>query len=144
MGQVHQPRYLPQPARLFGPWYLEIFTRTSWWVVPMIWLPITAFLVFKSLDQQSYVEPVTGELVFGQLSALRTTIGSFLLGNVVLPHDTPSLLYFPCVHGECRHCWRILLLCHLRLLPLRHAPHQDAWAYEESKDLSHGTPLQVI
>lgn len=83
LKQVHQPRYLPQPARLFGPWYLEILTRTSWYVVPVFWLPITAYLVYKSLQQQSYIDEATGELVFGQLSALRLTAGGFLLGNFV-------------------------------------------------------------
>ncbi|MBW0562908.1 hypothetical protein O181_102623 [Austropuccinia psidii MF-1] len=51
LQQVHQPRHLSRPARLFGPWYLEMFTRTSWYVVPLIWLPITVALFARSLQQ---------------------------------------------------------------------------------------------
>lgn len=83
LKQVHQPRYLPQPARLFGPWYLEMFTRTSWWVVPAIWLPVAFYLAYLSVGQQATFNEHTGDLVWGQLSALRTTCASFLLGNFV-------------------------------------------------------------
>jgi len=51
LKQVHSPRHLKEPARLFGPAYLEIFTKTSWWVVPMIWLPIAAALFHRSAIQ---------------------------------------------------------------------------------------------
>ncbi|PLW16616.1 hypothetical protein PCANC_10395 [Puccinia coronata f. sp. avenae] len=52
LQQVHQPRHLSRPARLFGPWYLEMFTRTSWYVVPMIWLPIAFALFHRAFQQQ--------------------------------------------------------------------------------------------
>ncbi|KAA1065214.1 fatty acid alpha-hydroxylase [Puccinia graminis f. sp. tritici] len=52
LQQVHQPRHLSRPARLFGPWYLEMFTRTSWYVVPLIWLPIAFALFHRALQQQ--------------------------------------------------------------------------------------------
>ncbi|KAH9941189.1 oxidoreductase [Epithele typhae] len=53
LKQVHQPRHLVESPRLFGPWYLEIFTRTAWYVVPTIWLPITLYLFIRSLVQFS-------------------------------------------------------------------------------------------
>ncbi|XP_064552100.1 uncharacterized protein Fa2h [Drosophila montana] len=34
---VHKP--VDRPLRLFGPWYLEMCTKTPWWVVPMFWIP---------------------------------------------------------------------------------------------------------
>lgn len=52
LQQVHQPRHLPHPARLFGPNFLEMFTRTPWYVVPMVWGPIAAFLFGKSVMDQ--------------------------------------------------------------------------------------------
>lgn len=51
LEQVHQPRHVKVSARLFGSDLLEPLTRTKWWVVPMIWLPITAFLGVLSLAQ---------------------------------------------------------------------------------------------
>ena len=53
LEQVHSPRHLKEPARLFGPWYLEMFTRTSWYVVPIVWLPISFALFLRSAYQFS-------------------------------------------------------------------------------------------
>lgn len=49
--QVHQPRHTPESPRLFGPDILEMFTRTAWYVVPTIWLPIAGYLFARSLVQ---------------------------------------------------------------------------------------------
>ncbi|KAF5336402.1 hypothetical protein D9611_006534 [Ephemerocybe angulata] len=51
LQQVHQPRHLSESARLFGPDILEIFTRTSWYVVPLFWGPVTAYLFLRSVFQ---------------------------------------------------------------------------------------------
>lgn len=53
LEQVHQPRHVKDSARLFGPDVLEMFTRTSWYVVPMVWGPITMFLAILSVMQFS-------------------------------------------------------------------------------------------
>ncbi|KAK0544213.1 fatty acid alpha-hydroxylase, partial [Tilletia horrida] len=55
LAQVHSPRHLKEPARLFGQWYLEMFTRTPWYVVPAFWGPIAAALFFRSAVQ--FVDP---------------------------------------------------------------------------------------
>ncbi|CAL1708864.1 unnamed protein product [Somion occarium] len=54
LQQVHQPRHLSESARMFGPAYLEVFTRTQWYVVPSIWLPIACYLYMRSLIQFTY------------------------------------------------------------------------------------------
>ncbi|KAK2461008.1 hypothetical protein APHAL10511_006949 [Amanita phalloides] len=51
LKQVHQPRHLPEPARLFGPDILEVCTRTVWYVVPLFWAPIAANLFLRSVFQ---------------------------------------------------------------------------------------------
>ncbi|BGP43104.1 fatty acid alpha-hydroxylase [Rhodotorula kratochvilovae] len=76
LQQVHQPRHLPRPARLFGPWYLEVFTMTSWYVVPLIWLPITAYILRQSVVQQLAVGVSLGTTV-------ARTGACFLFGNFV-------------------------------------------------------------
>jgi len=73
LQQVHQPRHLPQPARLFGPWYLEMFTRTQWWVVPMIWGPITLGFLYAGFTQQLYAGASLA-------TALAATLASFSFG----------------------------------------------------------------
>lgn len=57
LQQVHQPRHLRETARLFGPEYLEFLTKTSWYVVPLFWLPITGALFLRSLVQFSGPTP---------------------------------------------------------------------------------------
>lgn len=51
LKQVHQPRHLPESARLFGPDILEAFTRTNWYVVPIVWGPIAIYLFLRSAFQ---------------------------------------------------------------------------------------------
>jgi len=76
LQQVHQPRHLPYSARLFGPWYLEIFTLTPWYVVPLVWLPITANLFYRSVMQQLAYE---GSTTLGE--SCKATLICFLVGN---------------------------------------------------------------
>lgn len=63
LSQVHSPRHLKEPARLFGPSYLEMFTRTPWYVVPMVWLPIAASLFYRSTQQFSLLSQGKDEIV---------------------------------------------------------------------------------
>jgi 4-hydroxysphinganine ceramide fatty acyl 2-hydroxylase len=51
LRQVHQPRHLSESARLFGPDYLEVFTKSKWFVVPIFWLPIALYLFLRSALQ---------------------------------------------------------------------------------------------
>ncbi|KAI1313469.1 fatty acid alpha-hydroxylase [Mortierella claussenii] len=50
LEQVHTPRHLSGPARIFGSPFLEVFTKTPWFVIPIVWLPVVAFLFQKSLE----------------------------------------------------------------------------------------------
>lgn len=95
LQQVHQPRHLADSARLFGPWYLEMFTKTKWYVVPMLWLPIAAYLFARSAMQFTRpLPPATfnnfastipslKDLLAVSTSAWSVTLASFFLGNFV-------------------------------------------------------------
>ena len=41
---VHSPRFLKEPARFFVNPILEFLSRTPWFVVPMVWLPVCYWL----------------------------------------------------------------------------------------------------
>lgn len=44
---VHKPFHYvgtQKEARLFGPDALEFFTHTEWWVIPLIWVPVSLYL----------------------------------------------------------------------------------------------------
>ncbi|KAJ1024426.1 hypothetical protein NDA18_004593 [Ustilago nuda] len=51
LEQVHSPRHSKNPARFFNQDYLEVFTRTPWYVVPTLWLPIASAIFFRSTTQ---------------------------------------------------------------------------------------------
>jgi len=44
---VHLP--VDRPLRLFGPWYLEMLTKTPWWVVPVFWIPTITFIMYSEI-----------------------------------------------------------------------------------------------
>ncbi|KIP09755.1 hypothetical protein PHLGIDRAFT_102296 [Phlebiopsis gigantea 11061_1 CR5-6] len=52
--QVHQPRHLVESAPMFGVPFLDIFTKTSWHVIPIIWLPIAFYLWTRSCAQFTF------------------------------------------------------------------------------------------
>ncbi|TBU47046.1 oxidoreductase [Dichomitus squalens] len=96
LQQVHQPRHLHESPRLFAPWYLEMFTRTAWYVVPIVWLPIAGYIFLRSLVQFSHgpyslppfavdpLAPVKAALA-GRIApqAFLYAMPSFFLGNLV-------------------------------------------------------------
>ncbi|CAG8507598.1 3149_t:CDS:2 [Paraglomus occultum] len=43
LKQVHQPRHLSYSARLFENDILEMLTKTPWYVIPIIWIPISLY-----------------------------------------------------------------------------------------------------
>lgn len=89
LQQVHQPRHLPEPARFFGPDYLEVFTRTKWYVVPCFWLPIAAFLFYRSvtqfagIDAPLFANPLDLPLSTTPFKCYLETLICFFVGNVI-------------------------------------------------------------
>ena len=89
LQQVHQPRHLATTAKLFGPWYLEMFTRTTWYTIPTLWLPIASYLWLRgTLQLGGNVLPPFREhpglplnlLADVPASAYGIAIGSWMLG----------------------------------------------------------------
>ncbi|XP_043866666.1 fatty acid 2-hydroxylase isoform X2 [Drosophila mojavensis] len=64
---VHKP--VDRPLRLFGPWYLEMCTKTPWWVVPMFWIPTIIACGWDEVQANSHnmkeITTVICHLVFG-------------------------------------------------------------------------------
>ncbi|KAL5773884.1 hypothetical protein ACOSP7_011441 [Xanthoceras sorbifolium] len=46
---VHQPIVSKEGPRFFANGFLEFLTRTKWWVIPLVWLPVSCWLVSISL-----------------------------------------------------------------------------------------------
>ncbi|ORZ37056.1 hypothetical protein BCR44DRAFT_40860, partial [Catenaria anguillulae PL171] len=54
LTQVHIPRHLPEPAYIFANPVLELLTRTPWYLVPLTWLPVVAYLAWDSTHAMSW------------------------------------------------------------------------------------------
>ncbi|ORE12085.1 Inositolphosphorylceramide-B hydroxylase [Rhizopus microsporus var. microsporus] len=62
LEQVHKPRYLNRPANFFGHPLLEPFSKTYWWVVPLVWLPYVVYNIHHSLLMNQHNTMTTGSL----------------------------------------------------------------------------------
>ncbi|KAL7102569.1 hypothetical protein ACP275_08G128100 [Erythranthe tilingii] len=47
---VHQPIVTKETPRFFSNGLIEFLTRTRWWAIPLIWLPVVCWLVSLSLE----------------------------------------------------------------------------------------------
>ncbi|KAJ7207091.1 oxidoreductase [Mycena pura] len=81
LQQIHQPRHLPESARLFGSPILEAATRTVWWVVPLFWGPIFSYLAVRSLVQFSIAPRVL------PLFSVHPTIPLALIHQALAPEN---------------------------------------------------------
>ncbi|KAF9130340.1 fatty acid alpha-hydroxylase [Mortierella sp. 14UC] len=69
LEQVHIPRHVAGgSARLFSSDFLEIFTRTPWYMVPILWLPVIAFNVYRGFQQGLTAENVSILFVAGMFT----------------------------------------------------------------------------
>ena len=53
LREVHRARYLNRPAVMFTQPLLEMLTRTPWYVVPLIWLPVSFGLLMAASSMPS-------------------------------------------------------------------------------------------
>ncbi|CAG8453672.1 1054_t:CDS:1, partial [Acaulospora colombiana] len=43
LKQIHKPRHLPYSVKLFENPFLELLTKTPWYVIPILWLPVVYY-----------------------------------------------------------------------------------------------------
>ncbi|KAF9158555.1 fatty acid alpha-hydroxylase [Mortierella sp. AD011] len=102
LEQVHIPRHLSGPARIFGSPYLEVFTKTPWFVIPIFWSPVIAYFFHMSIEtgltsDQSATLFLAG--IFGWTLA-EYVIHRFLFHlDDLLPESTFSLVAHFLLHG---------------------------------------------
>lgn len=49
VDQIHRPRHYGRgSAPLFGPWWIEPISKTSWYVIPITWWPVVIYFFVKS------------------------------------------------------------------------------------------------
>lgn len=59
IAQVHKPRHYGKgSAPIFGN-FLEPLSKTPWWIVPLLWIPVDMFIVSVALSPQSTIGGLT-------------------------------------------------------------------------------------
>ncbi|RWR88660.1 dihydroceramide fatty acyl 2-hydroxylase FAH1-like protein [Cinnamomum micranthum f. kanehirae] len=62
---VHQPIVCKEGPRFFASDFWEFLTRTVWWVVPLIWLPVVCWFVAMSVQMGLVIPHVALMMVLG-------------------------------------------------------------------------------
>lgn len=103
---VNKP--VDRPLRLFGPWYLEILTKTPWWVVPSFWVPVILYILYN-------------ETADFQTKAINTIIGAFIW--TLLEYSLHRWVF----HVETRNAGRWLCTFHFLMHGLHHKTPFDPY-----------------
>lgn len=75
LEQVHIPRHKKDSARLMPYHFLEVFTLTPWYVVPMLWAPIALGFFYTSVTQ--FAEQVGGPSAYAWAAVFATSAWVF-------------------------------------------------------------------
>ncbi|KAF8965175.1 fatty acid alpha-hydroxylase [Entomortierella lignicola] len=102
LEQVHIPRHLSGSARIFGSPYLEFFTKTPWFMVPIFWSPVIAYCFYMSLETGLTSDQSTTFFLIGMFvwTLAEYVIHRFLFHlDDLLPESTFSLVAHFLLHG---------------------------------------------
>ncbi|KAG0324062.1 fatty acid alpha-hydroxylase [Dissophora globulifera] len=102
LEQVHIPRHLSGSAKIFGSPYLEFFTKTPWYMIPVFWLPVIAYNAHKSLEMGVAADQVATLFLAGIAgwTLAEYAIHRFLFHlDDLLPESTFSLVAHFLLHG---------------------------------------------
>lgn len=99
---VHQPVITKEGPRFFASDYLEVFTRTVWWVVPIVWLPVICWFVSLSVGMGLTPPQIASTLVGGLFmwTFIEYTMHRFLFHMETKSYWANTLHYL--LHG-CHH-----------------------------------------
>ncbi|RIA82145.1 hypothetical protein C1645_700337 [Glomus cerebriforme] len=100
LKQIHQPRHLSYSAKLFeNPW-LELLTKTPWYVIPLVWLPIVSYHIFMASELGSKPVTILFLIGIGMWTLLEYGIHRFLFHvDTILPDHPYALSVHFTLHG---------------------------------------------
>ncbi|KAF9897008.1 fatty acid alpha-hydroxylase [Lobosporangium transversale] len=102
LEQVHIPRHISGSARIFGSPYLEVFTKTPWYIIPIFWLPIITYNAHRSLETGLSPDNLAALFVLGMFlwTLAEYVIHRFLFHlDDLLPDSTVWLTAHFLLHG---------------------------------------------
>ncbi|XP_022146595.1 dihydroceramide fatty acyl 2-hydroxylase FAH2-like [Momordica charantia] len=62
---VHQPIVSREGPRFFKSDFWEFLTRTAWWVIPLVWLPVVCWFISTSVNMGHTLPQITLMVIFG-------------------------------------------------------------------------------
>ncbi|KAI8379697.1 uncharacterized protein BYT42DRAFT_613977 [Radiomyces spectabilis] len=107
LEQVHRPRYTPYYVPYFPDPLLDVLSRTSWYMVPTIWLPFVVYQLYCSLHApfgavSSTFTAFAGGILFWTLFEYVMHRFLFHLDDLLPDHPIALLLHFT-LHGIHHH-----------------------------------------
>ncbi|EIE84047.1 hypothetical protein G6F46_001483 [Rhizopus delemar] len=107
LEQVHRPRYTPYTVPYFGNPYLDLLSKTNWFIVPTVWLPFVAYQLWTSLHSiNGSIHVASQGFASGILfwTLLEYTLHRFLfhVDDLLPDHPIAFLLHFT-LHGIHHH-----------------------------------------
>ncbi|KAL8139786.1 hypothetical protein V2J09_005807, partial [Rumex salicifolius] len=77
---IHEPIVSKEGPRLFGSDFWESLTRTVWWAIPTIWVPVACFSISRSAQMGLTAPELASIVIFGILlwTLMEYTIHRFL------------------------------------------------------------------
>jgi 4-hydroxysphinganine ceramide fatty acyl 2-hydroxylase len=84
---IHDPKHMinPPEAILFETKFLELFTKTPWWAIPIIWLPLVIYNFYTSFFEIALPAYLIVALFF--IGILVWTISEYVLHRFVFHVD---------------------------------------------------------
>jgi 4-hydroxysphinganine ceramide fatty acyl 2-hydroxylase len=101
LDQIHRARHLPEPARLFASDWIEPLSRTPWWIIPLLWVPVTLWYLKSNMDQFGTTNALLWLMVgLGVWTALEYSLHRFLFHiDKWLPDHPKALALHFLLHG---------------------------------------------
>ncbi|XP_019711179.1 dihydroceramide fatty acyl 2-hydroxylase FAH1 isoform X2 [Elaeis guineensis] len=94
---VHQLIVTKEGPRFFANDFLEMFTRTKWWVIPVVWIPVVCWLMSMSICMGHTVPQVAQMVVGGILlwTLIEYTLHRFLFHmKLQATGQIPYIIFF--------------------------------------------------
>ncbi|KAI9296238.1 Inositolphosphorylceramide-B hydroxylase [Neoconidiobolus thromboides FSU 785] len=95
LKQVHTPRYTKESPIFFSSPFLEMLTRTAWYVIPTFWLPVCFYFLLLSYNLNT-ANNIMGYCFIGGIfifTLIEYSIHRFLFHLDDLVPDTPFFLF---------------------------------------------------
>lgn len=107
LEQVHRPRFVPYYVPYFSNSWMDVLSRTTWYTVPMIWIPFVCYQLWKSFHTQDSSMAMTFNTFCSGVLAwtlLEYALHRFLFHlDDWLPDRPLALLFHFTLHGIHHH-----------------------------------------